>query len=541
VLINSANSYTGTTTITAGNLRITNPTAISAAQITISTASLQLDNGVSISNPIQSTSSSADNMIDSVAAGGTATYAGTVTFATGAQLRMAATGAGATLVYAGTASSGNAFVANQGNIVMVGSSSISASQGLIGRPAGAATISFTLKDSSVANFSGFSNLGNARNVSDAVLTIQDSAAFSTTTTFNLLDTTATAATSTVNLNGGTLTAGSFLKTSVGASQTSVLKFNGGLLKVAGTSNTYIPALAGFTASVENGGANIDTNTFDAVVNAPLVAGSGSTGGLTKNSAGTLTLGGGGTYAGNTTVNAGKLVLGNTLATTANVTLNNDATVELSPTGSGTTVLKTGAVTLAGTNNTVNLQDNKLVTSNNVANVTSLIVQGRNGGGWNGSTGIITGQSTAQTSSFTSIGVASASQVKGIAAGDTAVWAGQTVTGSQTLAMYTYGGDANLDGKINVDDYGHIDSSAPLGISGWFNGDFNYDGKINVDDYGIIDFNVGIQGAPFFSAGGSVGGASGLSGVSAVPEPASLSVLSLGAAAVLGRRRRRRDR
>jgi hypothetical protein len=69
----------------------------------------------------------------------------------------------------------------------------------------------------------------------------------------------------------------------------------------------------------------------------------------------------------------------------------------------------------------------------------------------------------------------------------------------------------------------------VGSSGWFNGDFNYDGKINVDDYGIIDFNVGIQGAPFPTAGGVVG-------TSAVPEPASGLVFLL-TYPLLGRRRR----
>jgi hypothetical protein len=48
-------------------------------------------------------------------------------------------------------------------------------------------------------------------------------------------------------------------------------------------------------------------------------------------------------------------------------------------------------------------------------------------------------------------------------------------------MYTYGGDANLDGKITVDDYGRIDFNVGLGTAGWYNGDFNYDGKITVDD------------------------------------------------------------
>jgi hypothetical protein len=170
-------------------------------------------------------------------------------------------------------------------------------------------------------------------------------------------------------------------------------------------------------------------------------------------------------------------------------------------------------------------------------VQGMVQSGRNGGAWNGS-GIITSQSTAASGNFTSIGVATAQQVKGLAsASDTAVWGGQNVTGSNTLAMYTYGGDATLDGKINVDDYGRIDSSAPLGIAGWYNGDFNYDGKINVDDYGIIDFNVGIQGAAFPTAGGA---SSALSGVSAVPEPASMGILAAAGGAMTMVRRRRRQ-
>jgi hypothetical protein len=54
--------------------------------------------------------------------------------------------------------------------------------------------------------------------------------------------------------------------------------------------------------------------------------------------------------------------------------------------------------------------------------------------------------------------------------------------------------ANLDGKINIDDYGQIDFNIaqPSPIRSWFHGDFNLDGKINIDDYGIIDFNVAEQ-------------------------------------------------
>jgi hypothetical protein len=136
--------------------------------------------------------------------------------------------------------------------------------------------------------------------------------------------------------------------------------------------------------------------------------------------------------------------------------------------------------------------------------------------------------------LTSIGVATAQQARGLAnPSDTASWAGQTVSGSDTLVMYTYGGDANLDGKINVDDYGHIDASLALGISGWYNGDFNYDGKINVDDYGIIDSNVPIQGAPF-----PTGGSAGSGGVATVPEPIGGSVFLVSVCGGLLRRRHR---
>jgi hypothetical protein len=187
---------------------------------------------------------------------------------------------------------------------------------------------------------------------------------------------------------------------------------------------------------------------------------------------------------------------------------------------------------------LNLRDNDLIvregavgslTGSTYTGITGQIQSGRNGGGWNGS-GIV---STSATGNFTTLGVATASQVKGINPGDTATWNGQTVTGTDTLVMYTYGGDANLDGKINVDDYGRIDFNVTLpNVSGWFNGDFNYDGKINVDDYGIIDFNVEIQGPPLGS--GSAAGS-----LSAVPEPVTtVGTLSALTTFALSRQRRR---
>jgi hypothetical protein len=81
----------------------------------------------------------------------------------------------------------------------------------------------------------------------------------------------------------------------------------------------------------------------------------------------------------------------------------------------------------------------------------------------------------------------------------------------------------------------IDSGIAAGLTGWSNGDFNYDGKISIDDYiTVIDANIGNQG-PAFPTGG------GVSGLSAVPEPAGgLLFTALGVSLCRGMPRRRRS-
>jgi hypothetical protein len=121
-------------------------------------------------------------------------------------------------------------------------------------------------------------------------------------------------------------------------------------------------------------------------------------------------------------------------------------------------------------------------------ITGLIRSGRNGGNWGGN-GIV---SSVANASITTLGVADASTVFGISGAQTHLFGSETVDATSVLVKYTYGGDANLDGKINVDDYTKIDFNVSLASTGWLSGDFNYDGKINVDDYTLIDFNVGLQ-------------------------------------------------
>jgi hypothetical protein len=166
-------------------------------------------------------------------------------------------------------------------------------------------------------------------------------------------------------------------------------------------------------------------------------------------------------------------------------------------------------------------------------VTGLLASGRNTGNWNGP-GIITSMTDATNGSdYTALGVAKGSEVKPATTSITALWGGQTITGSDTLVMYTYGGDANLDGTINILDYVRIDQGMAAGLSGWSNGDFNYDGKVNILDYAnIIDQNIGMQ-TGIFPTAGDVSGA-----VTAVPEPMATTMLTLAPLLAMRRRRRR---
>ena len=148
-------------------------------------------------------------------------------------------------------------------------------------------------------------------------------------------------------------------------------------------------------------------------------------------------------------------------------------------------------------------------------IAGMIQSGRNAGSWSGS-GIVTSQSNATGGNLTTIGLV-------VATATTPTLGGISVAESDVLVMYTYGGDATLDGKINIDDYVRIDSGIASALPGWSNGDFNYDGKVNIDDYTqFIDPNIVNQGFPL----APVAPAIGLPGTDAVavPEP-SLAFLS----------------
>ena len=99
--------------------------------------------------------------------------------------------------------------------------------------------------------------------------------------------------------------------------------------------------------------------------------------------------------------------------------------------------------------------------------------------------------------------------------------------SKVTVMYTFFGDANLDGTVNALDFNALASNYGASGKSWSDGDSNYDGLIDSHDFVALAGNFG-QSLP--GPGPALG--------SLVPEPSTLSGVAIITSLLVARRRRR---
>jgi autotransporter-associated beta strand protein len=188
--------------------------------------------------------------------------------------------------------------------------------------AGVGTINLmggTLNAPNTANHITFAGTTNVLNQTGGTLTVGTDIWMGEngTSTYNLIAGSATATAVELGNNGGTtgflnLSGGTFaLGRIYQGGGAGTVNFNGGTLLATGSTTGYMGGLA--AANVLQGGAVLNTSTYSIGISQNLLAGTGSTGGLTKYGSGTLTLSGSNSYAGATNVAGGTLTSGNAKA------------------------------------------------------------------------------------------------------------------------------------------------------------------------------------------------------------------------------------
>src|SRR5205823_120566 len=109
--------------------------------------------------------------------------------------------------------------------------------------------------------------------------------------------------------------------------------------------------------------------------------------------------------------------------------------------------------------------------------------------------------------------------------------GQSVDSTAVLIKYTYYGDADLDGDVDLTDYTILSANYNTSGKVWTQGDFNYDGNVNITDYTYLSANYNSN-----SLGDGSGRVPSLG--AAVPEPSGLTCVHAALPGLLGRRTRR---
>jgi subtilisin family serine protease len=177
---------------------------------------------------------------------------------------------------------------------------------------------------------------------------------------------------------------------------------------------------------------------------------------------------------------------------ASITVASAGKAQLTPGGSR--MLIAGSLSLQGT---LDLHDNDLILdytgASELSAVQAMINSARNGGAWDGVSGLLSSAAKDNALVSTTLGALESAEYLTLYPGGT--FSGQTLDPTMVLVKYTYYGDSDFNGLVDGDDYARIDLGFNTSSSGWLNGDFDGNGFIDGDDYALIDAAFNLQGAP----------------------------------------------
>jgi autotransporter-associated beta strand protein len=246
--------------------------------------------------------------------------------------------------------------------------------------------------------------------------------------------------------------------------------------------------------------NASSATFSGVITENTDVGSteDQTGGrLIKSNTGTLTLSGTLKYTGGTTVNHGTLIVARLSTGTTSEFTNGPlvisagagsvATMRVTDKGtsnnndlSGTSIVSSLSITAgAGGTATLDLTNNSII-----INYTGLVGSLEDDIRQHMQPGRLTTSVTTFNGYGTRLGYADNAEL-----GAYARTTFSDVDSSNLLIMFTYAGDATLDGVVNSDDFNELAGNFGTGTL-WREGDFTYGGEVNSDDFNLLAGNFG---------------------------------------------------
>jgi hypothetical protein len=297
--------------------------------------------------------------------------------------------------------------------------------------------------------------------------------------------------------------------------------------------------------------------------------------MAKTGAGTVTVSGAGTYGvgSSLVVSAGRMNLNgaggsdgarNLAVTVDNATLGIGATqylssltltsgaraaVTVSPINTASTTVRVNTLVIDGTSQ-IDLTNNNLIADRNSTTLAQVqgwvkAAQGATISGfpsWNGASGIMSSTASGNASHATTLGVRDQG-VALVGVPNLTSVEGVPVTSNDIIVKYTYWGDLNLDGKVDVLDYNLFTynwTHTQGLVYEWATGDLDMSGTLDVADYNLFVYG-------FTHQSGALGGDDAVTpamltqmqDLVTTPEPATLVLLALGGVAVMARRRSRK--